>query len=253
MRHAGPGGAAALQDAGAVHDDGSIGLGAVQHGLLQRIAFRNAQFQGFYLVVQREVQHIFALHRVHVGHQFALVFLTLGAPVKTGAHKLPFSFHPGIQVQTAHAHIGHVGHVEARIGPLGVNLGGAGAETDVQAGRIGAQVPKGIPHYAMEAFGEAAVAGAIIVIGLSKHGEGRCVLIHNLLGRCNQASGQQNQREKKTFFHMYKISNFCSFVAIYARFGRKLLPNTWEIGAFCVNLLRIPSGIFNSIITRRLI
>ena len=94
--HAGTGGAAALQDTGAVHDDGSIVTGAVQHGLIQRVAFRDAQFQRFHFVIQGKVQQVFPHLGCHAAHQFALM---IGADVhlrEAGSHKEPFSVNLGI-------------------------------------------------------------------------------------------------------------------------------------------------------------
>ena len=160
--HTRTGGTATLQDAGTVHNDGTVGVGAVQDGLLNGVAFRNAQFQGLDFVVQGQVEHILALHRLHVGHQLALALRFAGLPpLETGTYRFPLPVQIGVEVQAARTAVCHVGHVIARVGPLGVDLRGVGAEPDVETGGVGAQIPKLIPDYPVHTFGEAAVAGAV--------------------------------------------------------------------------------------------
>ena len=214
MGHARTRGAAALQDRGAVHHDGAVGDRALNCGLLQGVSFRNTQLQGFHFVVKGQVQHVFTRCGLHVAHQFFLVVCLDGAPFEARAHEPPLPVYPGIEVQAAHGAVGHVRHVVTRIGPAGIDGGRAGAEADIEAGRVGAQVPQTVPDNAVQAFRQAAVAGAFFAVRFAINRESGSVCIHiSFLCQGCKTAQEEGGNTQQQFFHLrqfiwYKNTNF---------------------------------------------
>ena len=141
-----------------------------------------------------------------------------GAPFEAGTHEAPLTVNPGVEVQAAGAAVGHVRHVVGGVGPLGVEGGRVAAETDIKAGRVGAQVPQRVPDYAVKAFGEAAVTGAFLLVRFPVNWENGSVgvLVSFLCPGCEQTGHQGS--EKQDFLHefsynRYKNTKFCRFAA----------------------------------------
>ena len=200
MRHAGTGGAAALQDAGAVHHDGPVGLGGIGKRRQHRIALGYADFQEIQAVVQRKIEHVFTHQGIHVRHQFALMVFLVGAvPVEAAAYKTPLAVKEGIQVQAAAAGVGHVGHMVASVGPAGVHGRGIRAETHIQAGRIQAQPPKGSTANLLIVGRETLVSARRCLNGLAIQRQILGVGILDILGIKADAGGQKKHGENQWF------------------------------------------------------
>ena len=145
-----------------------------------------------------------------------MAFLVIGldgSPFEPRSHKAPLAVYAGIEVQAAHGAVGHVRHVKARVGPAGIDGGRAGAEADIEPGRVGADVPELVPDYAVEAFRQPAVTGTFLAVRLAVDGEDRRVRIYiSFLCRGGKAA-QEKGNTQQQFFHFrqfiwYKNTNF---------------------------------------------
>ena len=206
VSHPGTAGAAALKDAGPVHDDRTRPFRALQGRLLDDSPLRNTDFQVRNPVIQRQIDHELPHLRRHVLDDKRIGRRLLARPAAAG--ELPLSLViEDVQVHAAVARRGHVVHIVlAQRGPAQADGGRVAAETDIEAGTVAAEPPDRLPGDAFQRGGQPLIARRCFRKDLSAEGQFRRIDIMvafrpggGFLGRSAPSEEQGGQKGQHSF------------------------------------------------------